>query len=186
VFAINVHGRWSTAAASEFDIAVNSDKDPDVDFYVVGVDYGAVSTGSFDGRVASVIFDADGNMVNAWVAENPMNGSTILLPTLASDLGLKKDAKGAGKDGLEYAAASFSLVPEGLVDVTASALFDPHKPAVSSGQYFDLAPGATATLPLAVDRDRLKKAPSLGWLVVSVDDPNGAAQADEIPLGPLP
>jgi len=36
-------------------------------------------------------------------------------------------------------------------------------------------------MPLTVNKDEQKRAPSLGWLVVSVDDANGAAQADQVP-----
>ena len=35
-------------------------------------------------------------------------------------------------------------------------------------------------MPLTIDKDQQKKTPALGWLVVSVDDANGAAQADEV------
>ena len=46
--------------------------------------------GGFNGQVASFIFDASGNVVNAWLADAPMDSSTLLLPALASDIGLGK------------------------------------------------------------------------------------------------
>ena len=89
VFAINVWGFYANPSVSEFDILVNTDADEDPEFIVVGVDLGAVLAGAFDGRFASFVFDAEsGDLVNAWVAEAPLNGSTMLLPLLASDIGL--------------------------------------------------------------------------------------------------
>jgi len=35
-------------------------------------------------------------------------------------------------------------------------------------------------MPLTIDQKQQKKTPALGWLVVSVDDANGAPQADEV------
>ena len=39
-----------------------------------------------------------------------------------------------------------------------------------------------------VDYDKFQSAPALGWLVVTMDDPNGptgAKQADEVPVGTI-
>jgi minor extracellular serine protease Vpr len=181
VFAINVHGKASNQAVSEFDVVIDTENDGRADFFVVGVDFGAVTAGEFDGRMASFIFDAAGNLINAWVADNPMNGSTVLLPTLASDIGLK-----AGNDSFFYAINAFSIVPGDLIDTTAVAEYQSHSPAVSNGQFISLAPGASATLGLSVDRVQFNKAPALGWLVATLDDPNGGAQAELIPVGKLP
>jgi minor extracellular serine protease Vpr len=181
-FVINLHQRWSNAAVTEFDIPIDLQNDGRPDYFVIGVDFGAVTAGSFDGRVAAFIFDAAFNLVNAWVAENPMNGSTIILPTLASDIGL---VPGENSTKFNYAAAAFGIVPEGPVDVTASASFRVDQPPVSSGDFFELDPGESATLDLAVDKGKNAGTPQLGWLVASIDDGNGAAQADEIPIGQL-
>jgi hypothetical protein len=113
-----------------------------------------------------------------------MNGSTIELPTLASDLGLSQRANGVGtvkKQGLTYSVDAFSLVPGGSVDVTGSASINPFSPSVSSGNFASLAAGASTSVTLTVDTDQQKAQPALGWLVASVDDANGAPQADEVP-----
>jgi minor extracellular serine protease Vpr len=178
-FVINLHGKWSNAAVTEFDIPIDLENDGQPEFFVVGVDFGAVTAGSFDGRVASFIFDAAGNLLNAWVAENPMNGSTIILPTLASDIGLS----GAGSTRFNYAVAAFGIVPEGPVDVTASASFSSHDPPVSTGDFITLNPGASQTLNLSVDKAKNAGTPQRGWLVATIDDANGGAQAHEIPIG---
>jgi hypothetical protein len=60
---------------TEFDIAIDTGNS-DPEFFVVGVDFGALTTGDFDGRIASFILDAAGNLVDVWVPDAPMNGST--------------------------------------------------------------------------------------------------------------
>lgn len=181
VFAVNGWGRWSNASVNEFDIAIDLQNNGKPDYFVVGVDLGAVTTGAFDGRFVSLIFDAAGTLLNAWVADAPMNGSTVLLPTLASDIGLTT----TGQANFRYTVTGFSLVPGGLVDGTASSEFRPFEPPVSTGQFLPLAPGASGSVPVAVDRGKFAGSPQLGWMVVTQDDPNGAAQADLVPVGSL-
>ena len=183
VFAINNYGRWSNASVTEFDIAIDTGGTPDPEFTIVGVDFGAITTGSFNGQIASFIVDAAGNIVDAWVPDAPMNGSTIELPTLASEIGL-----GGATNKFTYSVATFSIVPGGgLSDVTGLGTFGAlGKAPVSTGNFLTLAPGGSSPLPLTVDKSKIQNTPVRGWLVVSLDDRNGAAQADEIPLGNLP
>jgi hypothetical protein len=147
---------------------------------VVGLDLGSVLLGDDNGQMASFIFDAAGNLVNAWLADAPMNSSTILLPALASDIGLGKQ-----KGDFDYAVEAISRVHDVANDTTTAASFDIGNPGVSSGFVGSLAPGASTTAQLSADFDKLRSAPALGWLAVTVDDAAGAAQADEIPLGSL-
>ncbi|HEY5487062.1 MAG TPA: hypothetical protein VIK06_05380 [Candidatus Limnocylindrales bacterium] len=59
-------------------------------------------------------------------------------------------------------------------------------PSVSNSQFVPLPAGASAKLPLSVDTRLQTRAPALGWMVVSLDNPNGAPQAALIPVGKLP
>jgi minor extracellular serine protease Vpr len=180
VFAINGWGRWSNPSVNEFDIAIDSKGNSNPEFFVVGVDVGAVTTGSFDGRFASFIFDAAGNIIDAWVATAPMNGSTVLLPTLASQIGLD-----TGSTKFSYSVAGFSIVPGTLVDTTGVASFRSHQPPVSTGDFLTVEPGTSRTLPVSVDQGKNSGTPQLGWIVVTLDDANGAAQADLVSIGTL-
>jgi minor extracellular serine protease Vpr len=182
IFSINNYGRWSNASVTEFDIAVDTKGNSDPEFFVVGVDFGAVTTGSFDGRIASFIIDTAGNIVDIWVPDAPMNGSTIELPALASELGLT-----TGSNKLNYQVATFPIVPEGQVgDITSVGSYRVGQPPVSTGDFFSLAPGASQTLNLQLDRGKFAGTSVLGWLAITLDDANGAAQAEEISALPLP
>ena len=187
VFVINNWGRASNPAISEFDIGVSTQGNSAPEYFVVGVDFGLVTTGDFDGRFASFIFDAAGNLIDVWVATAPMNGSTLELPLLASEVGL---APKGDSTKFDYSVAAFSFVPgdpdipgANFEDVTGEGHFRSHQPPVSTGDFFSLDPGQTKTGTLAVNKGQLAVSPVLGWLVVSQDDATGAAQADEIPIG---
>ena len=144
------------------------------------MDFGAVTTGSSDGRFASFIFDAKGNLIDLWVAVAPMNGSTLLLPALASEIGLDP---AVNSTKFRYSVNAFSNVPGALVDTTAQASFRSHQPPVSTGDQILLLQGANATLTVSVDKGKFSGTPQLGWLVIGLDNANGAAQANEIPVG---
>ena len=192
IFAINVWGRYSNPSVTEFDILVSTDFDPDPEFLVVGVDLGAVLAGAFDGRFASLIIDAEtGDLVNAWVAEAPMNGSTMLLPALASDLGIAGSRSAIRP--LTFQVFSFSVIPDddGDENTPGAALFEDTAPPATLTSFFGLGfpgrgggtpgavtvpPGGTASVPVQMVPQGL--AGGLGWMIVTHDDPNGPPQAD--------
>jgi minor extracellular serine protease Vpr len=181
VFAINTYGQSSNPSVNEFDVVIDTQNNGKPDFFVVGVDFGEVTGGSFDGRFGAFVFDGAGNLIDIRVASAPMNGSTIELPVLASEIGL---FPGVNSTRFNYHVNAFSIVPgEDLFDTTANGSFRVDLPPVSSGNQFPLDPGGSATLPVSVDRGKNAGTPQLGWLVVGLDDANGGAQADEVPIG---
>jgi minor extracellular serine protease Vpr len=181
VFAVNGYNQSSTQATQEYDVAIDLQHDGKPDYFVVGVDLGAVLTGSFDGRFGSFTINAKtGAIVDAFVADAPMNGSTALLPTTVEDLGLRAPAT----TDFRYWVNGFSVFG-GSVDTTPTGAYDVAKPGVSTGQFASLAPGASAPIGLTVDYDQAQRLQELGWLVANVDDAAGAAQADEVPFGSI-
>jgi hypothetical protein len=185
VFLINTYGQATNQATNEYDVLIDTNGDGKPDYVVFGADLGAVETGSNNGELVSFTENiATGQIVDAFFADAPMNGSTIELPTLASDLGLSQQA--AKPTAFTYTVNAFSNL-NGTVDTTGSATFSPFQPAVSSGVFnpdgslVDVAAnGGAASLPLTIDKSQQAKTPALGWLVATVDDANGAAQADEV------
>lgn len=180
-FAVNTYGRWSNASITEFDVLIDTTGGHRPEYVVIGADVGLVLAGAPSGEMGAFVVDAKGKNKNTIVAarytQAPMNGSTLLLPLLASEVGL------SGEDtSFTYTVNAFSLVPSGNADTTPSAVFDSHRPALSSGRYVPLAPGEKAEQELSVRIDRFVRAPALGWLAVSINDANGGAQADRIPV----
>ena len=179
VFLINTWGQATNQSVNEYDVLIDTNGDGQADFVIVGFDLGAVTTGVEDGRFASFTIDASTNeIIDAFFADAPMNGSTIELPAVASEIGLVQ--KSAKPSAFRYAVNAFSLVPGGFVDTTGAASFDPFHPAVSSGDFATVPAGGSGSLSLSIDKSQQAKTPALGWLVASVDDANGAPQADEV------
>jgi subtilisin family serine protease len=175
-FVVNNWGQSANQAANEFDVAIDNDRDGTVDYYVVGVDLGEVLAGEWNGILGSFTIDAASNrVVDAWYADAPMNGSVVVLPALASEVGVD-----SAHPGFSYTVTGFSILDSSLADPTGSASFDAFRPAVASGQFAQLAPGETAELPLSLDVAAELSDKARGWLVVGVDDASGTQQADEV------
>jgi subtilisin family serine protease len=177
VFAVDNWGSSTNQSVNEFDVAIDNNRDGKVDYFVVGVDLGAVLTGSFDGRFGSVTIDARTNqVVDAFFADAPMNGSVVELPAVASELGVT-----GANPRFDYSVTGFSIMDSALADPTGTASFDAFHPTVDNGQFAEVPAGGHAALPLTIDRSAQRSLKgALGWLVVSVDDASGAAQADEV------
>jgi subtilisin family serine protease len=181
IFAVNTWGKWSSASSNEFDIAIYGTNKNKPDFFVVGVDFGAVTNaGTFDGRMAAFTITAAGAIVDLWVADAPANGSTVLLPTLASEIG----QNATNNTRFSYGITGFSVEDSSLVDpVAGQAELDPFHPAISTGDFVPIGPGGNASLPVWVNKGLVGTQHPKGWMIVTQDDANGAAQADLVPLG---
>ena len=182
VFAVNMYGRWSTPSDVDVEVEIDVDSDGVTDFTLVGFDSGALFAGAFDGAVLSFLFDADGNLVDLWPAIAPTNGSTYLMATAASSLGLTGGASSFDYDTFVY--SNFLDTPSD--DASGTGHFDALAPALSTGAFFPLARGQSVKLPLTVDTAAFAANPALGWMIASNDDANGGRQADLIPIGTLP
>jgi minor extracellular serine protease Vpr len=176
VFAVSTHDRWSTGATNEFDILVDVNGGRP-EYAVIGVDFGAITAGSFDGRVGAFVFDLrTGTAVIRFFAVAPTDGSTMLLPVLASDLGLRQN-----QGSFTYEAVSFSLEGPGTDPMVGEAGFNPWSPAVTNGQFVTVPPGGSAQVPVSFDQNASRAQEPLGVMVVSHDNASGAAEAIVLP-----
>ena len=198
VFAISTWGRWDTAAAQEFDVLIDLDGDTNPDYVIFSYPAGAFFYPEYGvdwGVTASFIYDvnADELVDFAWPGQSP-NGSTILIPTLASEIGLAP----AGQTSFEWTVQSFALIDAftgemtdlmgtGIGSGVAPATYDAFDPVVSNGAFRKVKAGDSVTLDLSADYGRLEDAvdSNKGWMVVALDDMAGPAQADLVPIGEL-
>jgi minor extracellular serine protease Vpr len=183
-FAIATNHRWSNAAMDEFDVFVDVNGDGVPDYDVVAVDYGALTTGDFDGVDAvAVVDESTGQAQVNYLADAPTDSSTIVLPV---DFAQLTDSNPATSLGGANQRITYSVVATGLTDGTQdtgdnSAVFNPFNPAVSTGMFDVLAPGASATEALTVNAAEQALSPALGWMVVSHENESND-EANFIPL----
>lgn len=107
VFAINAKQRLGTSSVAEFDVLLDTDRNGEVDHAVIGVDFGLVAGGAFDGQFASVTFEIgdDGSFtpIRAFLAGGAFNSSTVTLPFALADVGLSA----GGETDLTYKTAAY-------------------------------------------------------------------------------
>ncbi|HET9596702.1 MAG TPA: S8 family serine peptidase [Anaeromyxobacteraceae bacterium] len=175
VFAVNTFERFSTAAADEFDVVVDTNADGKPDFLVAAADFGLVTAGAPDGRVGVFVIDlATGSASINFLADAPTDGSTLLMPVLGSDLGLT-----AEHPRFTYSLQSFDQ--NGNSDQSVdSGSFNAFTPAIETGQFVTVNPGATANVPVAIDAAEFARTPPTGVMVVNLDGRAGAKQAELI------
>ena len=137
VFAATEALATSTHSTREVDVAIDANGDGEIDFITFAADVGLTLDGAPNGALGAFTIDASRNLVDAWAATAPANGSTVLLPVLASRLGVT-EATGP----LEVTATGFTAFPgiDAVDDIDASAVFDPYAPAVSEGDLVRAGP----------------------------------------------
>ena len=169
IFAIASTRRWSNPAQGYAEVAIDLNGDDTAEFYVVALDEGSL-TGDPNGQLVSLITDADYNVLETLVPVAPFNGSVMELPLFRGYLP-------AGTASFRYSVYTEDLL-DNTVDQTGWATWDMDHPPVSTGGWSELAPGASDSLAQTKNRTSSAWASTLGWMVVSVDDANGVAQAD--------
>jgi hypothetical protein len=185
VFAVNTFGRFNTAASNEYDVLVDTDGDGNPDFSVTAFDFGAVTAGAFDGRVGVFVVNLRTQRlrVSPFLAAAPTDGSTLLLPVLASQLSDAANPRvnlTPANPRISYTAQSLNLVT-GDTDATNAGelgFFNVFAPAVDTGQLVTLRPGDRANVAVRVDAAEFARTPAKGLMIVNLDDRAGAEQAD--------
>lgn len=197
-FAVSTWGRWSNQSTEEFEVAIDVDADLEPDFAVFATDAGYELGGDYDGTQAVITCELDAELLcdglgllDGFFVDSAPNGSVAWLPTIGNWLGLD-----SANGHFDYTAASVNVFPSmgTVVDVVNDELsqpvwasWHPWAPQVNSGDFYELAVGASTSHVFRANFVNVAAygAPS-GWMVVTVDDASGAAQADLVPLGVLP
>ncbi len=189
-FGVSTWNRWSNASTTEFDIYV--DVDPQNgngdDYIVVGVDVGAVTAGSFDGRFGSFVFSTRSGGASGSLAGAPTDGSTAFLPTRSTQFCRPGEpCLSAANPRFTYHAIGFDLVEEETDDMPLSASFNPWTPAIYTDNEFDfltVAPGASASTIVRINRTEWNSTPARGLMVIVHDNKSGEAEAELIDVRP--
>jgi minor extracellular serine protease Vpr len=182
-FAVNTHTRWSNAASHEYDVYVDVNGDKTDDYVVVGADYGLLTTGDLTGQMATAVFDLrTGDGTIEFLADAPFDSSTLVLPVLISQL-CQPDSPCLSPDNprLSYHVTSLGIADTTTDTIAGSAAFNAFTPALSTGMFDEVAPNATVTETVTVDKAEVARTPARGLMIVSHDDPS----RDEAQLIPV-
>ena len=166
VFAVNTFAPWSNAATKEFDVLLDVDGDGVADFAVFSFDLGALTTGGFTGQVASAVFNFHtGKIRIRFLAVAPTDGNTLLLPALASDVGVTSANPRFTyvADGLDLLSGNFDVMP-------GEARFNAFENAISTGAFESLPPRSRASVPLSINPAEWQVTPALGVMVVGLEN----------------
>ncbi|MBA3380580.1 MAG: S8 family serine peptidase [Actinobacteria bacterium] len=189
-FGVSTWNRWSNASTTEFDISV--DVDPQNgngdDYVVVAVDIGAVTAGSFNGVLGSFVFSTRSGGASGFTAGAPTDGSTAFLPTLSTQFcRTGEPCLSAANPRFTYHAIGFDLNEEEEDDVPLTARFNPWTPAIFTDNEFDfltVAPGASATTDVTINRTEWNSTAARGLMVIVHDNKSGEAEAELIDVRP--
>jgi minor extracellular serine protease Vpr len=181
-FAVNTFGRASNPATTVYDLLldVNGDSVPDYD--VEAADLGTLTTGSPNGQLVTAVFDlTTGSRVLEFFADAPTDGTTVLLPLVAADVGVTPS-----NPRFTYVAQTTDTLstPSVVDQITTPAAFNAFTSAISTGAFVVLPPGTSSSVPISVNRSEFKVTPARGEMVVPLENvTQGNRQALLLPLG---
>ncbi len=176
VFAINTWGRFSNAAPNEFDVLIDTTGGNTPNFAVIGLNISRVISSQASGRMAAAIINlATGAIVQVRLADVATDNSTILLPALASKMGIT-----AASPRFSYFEQHFS--EEGTSGaMPGSAKFNAFSPSLSTAAIATaIANNKFAQTTVTVDPVEWANTPAAGLMVVAPDNLAGGKQAQLI------
>jgi len=177
VFAVNTYGRFSNPASGEYDIYIDVNGDGVYDFILFSADIGVVETGTASGQIGTFLLNlATGVELAEFNADAPTDGSTVLMPVFASDLGISPT-----NPRFTYTVNAFDDTGAGE-SVTGTASFNAFTPSVTNALFVPVGPNLTVDVPVAVDPVEFLKTPALGFMIVTEDNHSGEDQANLLKL----
>jgi subtilisin family serine protease len=177
VFAVNTYGRFSNPASGEYDIYIDVNGDGVYDFILFSQDVGLIETGYQNGQIGTFLLNlATGALFAEFAADAPTDGSTVLIPVLASDLGISPT-----NPRFTYTVNAFDDTGAGE-SLTGTASFNAFSPAISNAMFVPVAPNASVDVPVAIDPVEFQLTPALGFMVVTEDNLSGASEANLLKL----
>jgi minor extracellular serine protease Vpr len=186
-FAVNTATRASNPSVNEFDIYVDVDGDGVDDYIVVGVDQGAIQTGTFNGRLGGFVFStrSGGASIN-FLAQAPTDSSSAVIFVLTSQLCRSGEpCLNAANPRMTYHAIGFDIANGGSFTVPGKAKFNAWNSAISQGDFVSVAPGGTDTsVHISINNAEWAITPALGSMILSIDNASGVGEAQLIKFSP--
>jgi subtilisin family serine protease len=177
VFSVNTYGRFSNPASGEYDIYIDVNGDGVYDFILFSADIGLVTTGTVNGQIGTFLVNlATGDEFQEFLADAPTDGSIVLMPVFASDMGISPT-----NPRFTYTVNAFDATGAGE-SLTGTASFNAFAPAISNAMFVAVAPNASVDVPVTIDPIEFKKTPALGFMVVTEDNLSGASEANLLKL----
>jgi minor extracellular serine protease Vpr len=177
VFAVNTYGRFSNPASGEYDIYIDVNGDGIYDFILFSQDIGLIETGSQNGQIGTFLLNLATNAVTPeFAADAPTDGSIVLIPVLASDLGITPT-----NPRLTYTVNAFDDTGAGE-SLTGTASFNAFAPAISNAMFVPVAPNTKVDVPVSIDPVEFQITPALGFMVVTEDNHSGPSEANLLQL----
>jgi minor extracellular serine protease Vpr len=177
VFAVNTYGRFSNAASGEYDIFIDVNGDGVFDFILFSGDLGSFQTGSASGQIATFLVNLKTSKVAVqFLADAPTDGSIVLMPVLASHLGISPT-----NPRFTYTVNAFD--DTGAAEsLTGTASFNAFSPSITNALFVPVGPSLTVDVPVSIDPVEFLKTPALGFMIVIEDNQSGEDQANLLKL----
>jgi minor extracellular serine protease Vpr len=187
VFAVNTWNRWSAPATQEFDLGVDVDLDGTDDYILYSFDFGRVTTGTFDGRYGTFVFNTHTftTVGTGFLASAPTDGSTALLPAYSTAFctgGGAPCMSSSTHPRFTYDAAGFDIASDFADGVGGTGNYNPWNPAISQGGFYGVPVGASGAVPVSITPAEWALTPALGEMIVSLDNKAGKDEAALLPL----
>ena len=117
-----------------------------------------------------------------FAATAPTNESTILMPIVAADAGVKASSPrfAYAAQGFDGFTGDFDFLGEnadGTIAATAGR-FNAFNNAVSTGAFAVVGPRSRASVPLTINPTEFAATPALGVMVVGIENFSGRAEAN--------
>jgi hypothetical protein len=165
VFSVNTYGRFSNPSEGEYDIYIDVNGDGVYDYILFSADIGNVTLGVANGQIGTFLVNlATGDEFEEFLADAPTDGSIVLMPVLASDMGISPT-----NPRFTYAVNAFDETGAGE-SLTGTGSFNAFAPSISNAMFVPVAPNTSVDVPVAIDPAEFKLTPALGFMVVTEDN----------------
>ena len=166
----------------QVDITLAGNTSGNPDFSIFTEDVGlAIGTGAFNGQIGVIVVNNNtGDGVIRFLATAPTDSTLVLLPTLASDIGITSSAPRFTYQGSAFFFSDDQSNAGLITDTTGTAVYNAFNPSITATVAspaggtlpLTLTPGQLASLNLTIDPLEWAQTPTDGVMVVARENPN--------------